>query len=177
MNYQTFPDLEYVLGFNLCGITNINSTKFSRFLKRARELPHITCSALDCPPHVEIRTCTPFITCPLTSQVLARIWAFYLYELVDYANISFYSFVCLFLTVLGVCCCSQALSSSGEQGLLSSSSAQASHSDGFSCCGARALGHQLSCPEVRGILLDQGSNPCPLHGHMDSLRNWTTILL
>ena len=68
--------------------------------------------------------------------------------------------------------------------------AWASHCSGFSCCGAQAPGvwasgfgphrlgscslwalecagsvvvaHRLSCSVVRGIFLDQGSNPCPL---------------
>ena len=44
-------------------------------------------------------------------------------------------FSCLFLAVLGLCCCAQAFSSCGEQGLLCSCCAQASHCGGFSCCG------------------------------------------
>ena len=54
--------------------------------------------------------------------------------------------------------------------------ARASHCDGFSCCGARALGtqasvvvaHGLSCSAACGIFLDQGLNPCPLHQQVDS---------
>ena len=38
-------------------------------------------------------------------------------------------------------CCARAFSSCGEQGLLSSWGAQASHCGGFSCCRAWALGH------------------------------------
>ena len=46
-----------------------------------------------------------------------------------------------------------------------------SHSGGFCCRGAQALGmrasavvaHWLSCPTVCGIFLDQGLNPWPLH--------------
>ena len=42
---------------------------------------------------------------------------------------------------------------------------------GFSCCGAQALGpgalvvvaHGLCCHTARGIIPDQGLNPCPLH--------------
>ena len=30
------------------------------------------------------------------------------------------------------------------------------------------LGHELSCSETRGIFLDQGLNPCPLHWQADS---------
>ena len=50
-------------------------------------------------------------------------------------------FICLFLIVLGPHCCVQIFSSYGEQGLLSSCGAQASHCGGFSCCTAWALGH------------------------------------
>ena len=32
--------------------------------------------------------------------------------------------------------------------------------------------HGLSCPETRGILPDQGSNLCPLHGRW-ILNHWT----
>ena len=41
---------------------------------------------------------------------------------------------------LGLCCCSRAFSSLGEQGLLSSCGGQALHSRGFSCREAWALG-------------------------------------
>ena len=52
----------------------------------------------------------------------------------------------------------------------SSRSAQAFHCNGFSCCGAKALGcsgsvvvvHKLNCPVACGIFPDQGSNLCPL---------------
>ena len=44
------------------------------------------------------------------------------------------------------------------------------------CCGAQGLGtwalvaavHGLRCPAARGILLDQGSNSCPLRWQADS---------
>ena len=42
---------------------------------------------------------------------------------------------------------------------------------GFSSCGTWAsvvVAHRLSCSTARGILLDQGSNPCPLHWQADS---------
>ena len=44
------------------------------------------------------------------------------------------------MAVLGLCCCEQTFSSRGEQGLLSSHSARASHCGNFSCCRAWALG-------------------------------------
>ena len=54
-------------------------------------------------------------------------------------------FIYLFLAALGLCCCAQAFSSCGKWGLLLVAVcglliARASHCDGFSCCGARALG-------------------------------------
>ena len=83
-----------------------------------------------------------------------------------------------------------AFSSCAARGLLSRHSAQASHCDGCSCCGAQALecvcrlssyGSQalehrlnivpqvLSCYTVCGIFLDQGLNPCLLHWQADPL--------
>ena len=53
------------------------------------------------------------------------------------------SFIYLFLAV-GLCCCTQVFSSCGEQGLLSSWGAQASHCSGFFCWGAWALECELS---------------------------------
>ena len=44
----------------------------------------------------------------------------------------------LFLALLGLCCYEWALSSCGEQGLLSA--VRVSRCSGFSCCGARAPG-------------------------------------
>ena len=67
-------------------------------------------------------------------------------------------------------------SSLGEQGLLSSRRAWASHCGGFSY-GARVPEHRLKscgthrlgCSMVCGVFLDQGSNPCPLHWWAGSL--------
>ena len=47
--------------------------------------------------------------------------------------------ITLFLAVRGLHCCVRAFSTGGEQGLLSSCNAWASHCGGFSCSGARAL--------------------------------------
>ena len=72
--------------------------------------------------------------------------------------------------------------------LLSSCNAQASHRGGFSCCRARALGHEgsvavapglnstdsiavvhgLGCSAVCGVSQDSGSNPRLLHWQVDS---------
>ena len=70
-----------------------------------------------------------------------------------------------FLAVQGL------FSNCSDRGLLSGCSGRASHSGGFSCCGTEALGATasvvvvfgFSCPIACGILLDQGSNPWPLH--------------
>ena len=57
----------------------------------------------------------------------------------------------LFLVVLGLSCCTWAVSSCGEQGLLSSCGAWASHCSGFSCCRAWALGLQASEAAAGGL--------------------------
>ena len=70
----------------------------------------------------------------------------------------FISLFILFLAALGLCCCVQAFSGCTEEATI--------------CCRARALNswvsvvmvHGLSsCLEACGIILDQRSNPCPLH--------------
>ena len=50
----------------------------------------------------------------------------------------------IFLAALGFCCCAQAFSSCGKQGLLFCCGARASHCGGFSCCRAWALGTPAS---------------------------------
>ena len=93
-------------------------------------------------------------------------------------------FIYLFLVALGLHCCSRAFSSCGEQGLLLVQVHGAPHCSGFSCQGAPVVGQVgfsscsrrasvvvvrgLSRPEAGGILLDQGSNPCPLHWQVAS---------
>ena len=52
-------------------------------------------------------------------------------------------FICLFLVVLGLRCCAQAFCSCGEW---------ASHCNGFSCCGAQALGTKASVFAAHGFL-------------------------
>ena len=81
-----------------------------------------------------------------------------------------------FLAVLGLHCSTQAFSSCGERGLLSSCGAQASHRGGLSCCRAHAPGprasaavrHWLCCLAACRIILDQGSNLHPLDWQADS---------
>ena len=49
----------------------------------------------------------------------------------------------LFMTALGLRCCTRAFSNCGQWGLVYSCGVLASHCSGFSCCGAQTLG--LSC--------------------------------
>ena len=83
-------------------------------------------------------------------------------------------FICLILAVLGLRCWVQAFSSCGKQRLFSSHGAQASHCAGFSCgaqalavCGSVTVVDRINCPAARGIFLNRGSNPCPLHWLVD----------
>ena len=57
----------------------------------------------------------------------------------------------LFLVVLGLHHCAWAFSTCGEQRLLSSCGAWASHCSGFSCCAAQVLGTQASVVAARGL--------------------------
>ena len=68
------------------------------------------------------------------------------WESIFFFNKLFYfkNFIYLFLAVLGLAFCAWVFFSFGEQGLLSSCSAWASHCSGFSCHGAQALEHRLS---------------------------------
>ena len=86
-------------------------------------------------------------------------------------NLYTYTYLCLFLSVVDLCCCTWAFSSCGKQVLLSSCSIRISHCVGFFCCRAWALGtwasvvvaHRLSCSVAHEIIPDQESSPCPLH--------------
>ena len=101
----------------------------------------------------------------------------------------------LFLAVLGLCCCTRALSSCGEwgplfpavHGLLPAVASPVAehglqvHGLQQSWCagsavvarrlqstGSAVVAHGPSCSAAHGILLDQGSNPCPLRWQTDS---------
>ena len=110
----------------------------------------------------------------------------------------FYNFlkIYLFLAALGLRCYTQAFSSCGERGLLFIVvHRRPLITVAYLCRGARALGgwasvvvalgsavvvrglwstgsvvvaHGPSCSVARGILLDEGSNLCPLHRQADS---------
>ena len=80
------------------------------------------------------------------------------------------------LVVLGLCCYMQAFSHCGEQELLSSCKARASHCGGFSCGGvglkslqdSAVVARGLSCSAACGIFPDQGLNLCSLRWQADS---------
>ena len=68
----------------------------------------------------------------------------------------------LFLTALGIHCCTQAFPSCSKRGLPSSLGVQASH------CGGPLVELRLSCLTACGFFPEQGSNPCPLPYQADS---------
>ena len=81
----------------------------------------------------------------------------------------------------GLPCCAQALSSRGQQGLLSVVVRAVCctcmcllwwllllQSTGLGCAGSVLVVHGLSCSWPRGICPDQGSNLCPLYWQADS---------
>ena len=76
------------------------------------------------------------------------------------------------MAALGLSCCGCFfLLVEASRGLLSSCGAWASYCGGFSCCRAWAsvvVVYRLSCSTARGVFLDQGLNPCPLHWQADS---------
>ena len=81
-------------------------------------------------------------------------------------------FIDSFLAARGLPCCMQAFSRCSRWGLRSNCRVWASH------CGAslaaehrlRSVGSVVVAHELMacGIFLDQGLNPCPLHGQVDS---------
>ena len=78
--------------------------------------------------------------------------------------------------MLGPCCCTQAFSNCGEQGLLLVAVVGflivvASPVAEYRLEGIRAsviAAHRLTCPTACGIFLDQESNLCPWHWQVDS---------
>ena len=102
------------------------------------------------------------------------------------------NFMYLFLSALGLCCLTRAISACGERGLLfvvvrGLLVVGASPCGGFSCCGAQALGRQTqqlrrmgssaesvaaaqgrSCSEARGMPPGQGLSQGALHWQADS---------
>ena len=81
----------------------------------------------------------------------------------------------LFMAVLGLRFCVRAFSSCGKWGHSSSRCVGLSLSrpfllrgTGSRCAGSVIVAHGRSCSAARGILPDQGSNPCPPHWQADS---------
>ena len=67
----------------------------------------------------------------------------------------------------GLRCCTWALSSCGEQGLLiAAASLVLGHR--LWVCGRSVVVHGLSGPEACRVFPDLGSNLCPLHSKLDS---------
>ena len=61
-----------------------------------------------------------------------------------FKGVNYFLFLCLFLAVMGLCCCM----GSSLQGLVFCCSVQPSHCGGFSRCGAQALGAWASVVAV-----------------------------
>ena len=141
-----------------------------------KNFPHSSCLQLfswQCLPsrtkHSKSFQCPNKSTCPREFKWFQlTLWHFYKVILLTY----------LFMTVLGLHCCTWAFSSWSEQGLLFIAVA----SLGAQTLGTQALVvaapkpwstgsivsmHRLSCSVARGIFLDQGSNPCPLPWQAD----------
>ena len=67
------------------------------------------------------------------------------------------------MVAVSLCCCTQAFSSCGEWGLLSSWGVWASHCGDFSCCRTGALGHSgfSSCGSQAQLVHSMGDLPGP----------------
>ena len=87
-------------------------------------------------PHMS-RSCK-VICGDLVEQVSPRFSFFLIKFLLHF----YYFFFFFLLAALGLCCCARAFSSCSMQGPLFVFGAWASHCNGFSCYGARALGEQ-----------------------------------
>ena len=84
-------------------------------------------------------------------------------------------FIYLFMAVLGLRFCARAFSVAASGGHSSSRCEGLSlsrplllQSTGSRCAGSAIVAHVPSCFAARGILPDQGPNPCPLHWQADS---------
>ena len=89
--------------------------------------------------------------------------------LLSFFKNNFCLFIYLFWTVLGPCCCAQALSSRSKQGLSALWRAGVSlQSIGSRRAGFVAAGRGLGCSAACGIFPDQEQKPRPLHWQADS---------
>ena len=103
-----------------------------------------------------------------------HVWNLYLFILPSLKKVI--KCIFYFLAALGLHCYTQAFSSCGKQGLLSSCSTWSSHWGTFSHWQAQALEHAgfsscetwASCSVAGEVFLDQGLNPCSLHWQADS---------
>ena len=79
-------------------------------------------------------------------------------------------FFFFFMAVLGLRFCARAFSSCGERGplFMAVQGPLLLRSTGSRRAGSAIVAHGPSRPAARGILPDQGSNPCPLHWQADS---------
>ena len=82
-----------------------------------------------------------------------------LLQMAKFLNIYF------FLDAVGVCCCTQPLSSCSRWRLLSMAAYPVAE---HGCAGFRACGSQAQLPAECRVFLDQGSNLCPLRWQTDS---------
>ena len=71
----------------------------------------------------------------------------------------FLRFIYLLMAELDLGCCTQAFSSCGKQGPISSGGEQASPCGGFPCCRARALGHTGSVVVAHGLIYPVACGP------------------
>ena len=99
-----------------------------------------------------------------------------------FLNKFIYLFMHLFLAVFSLHCCIRVFSSCGKWGLLIIAihrlliAVASLVEHGLQACraqqlwhvGSAVVAHGLSCSMACGILLDQGSNPCPLQWQVDS---------
>ena len=100
---------------------------------------------------------------------------FFFFFFFNFFFLNFIYLIYLFLAVLGLSFCARTFSSCGERGHSSSRCAGLSlsrppllWSTGSRRAGSAIVAHGPSRSVVRGILPDQGSNPCPLHWQADS---------
>ena len=107
--------------------------------------------------------------------LLSPFFFFFLKNVVFFSFFLKYLFIYLFMAVLGLRFCARAFSSCGKRGHSSSRCTGLSlsrplllWSTGSRRAGSVVVAHGLSCSAARGILPDQGPNPCPLHWQADS---------
>ena len=116
---------------------------------------------------MEIKLIKPKI---ISFQDLFHIVIFETKVCTDFSVIKFNFHLTESLAALGLCRCTWAASSFGEQGLLSvqSSGSRAHGLRQLQPLGSVVTVHGLSCSTACGIFLDEGLNLCPLNWQLDS---------